>query len=161
MQDVVVSSSGQTRDGGPDPAAIPSGSELMSSFFRSYLALGLILVGPVVAAAGLRSPGIDPEALGERLKGPQAPLVVDVRSPAEYSSGHVPGAVNVPAPTVTRHLDAIIGAKDVVLYCNDKQFTAVAERLLLKSNVTGFLHLEGGLTAWRERGLPLETSLPE
>ncbi len=67
----------------------------------------------------------------------------------------------MPAPTVTRHLDEIRAADDVVLYCNDKRYTAVAEQLLLKSRVKDFWHLEGGLTAWRERGLPLETTLPE
>jgi len=133
----------------------------MSSIVKLYVALALILVGPPAAAAGLRSPGVDPGALSERLNETSPPLVVDVRSPSEYSSGHVPGAVNMPAPTVTQHLDEIRRAQEVVLYCNDKRFTAVAEQLLLKSKVKGFSHLEGGLTAWRERGLPLETSLPE
>jgi len=134
---------------------------MMHSSIKPYLALALILVGPAAAAANLRSPGVNPQALSERLAAPQPPLVVDVRSPSEYSSGHVPGAVNMPAPTVTRHLDEIRAADNVVLYCNDKQYTAVAEQLLLKSRVKDFWHLEGGLTAWRERGLPLETTLPE
>lgn len=112
-------------------------------------------------SAGLRSPGIEPEALQARLTAPDAPLVVDVRSPTEYSAGHIPGAVNLPAPTVTRHLDRLRQAPGLVLYCNDRRFTAVAEQLLGKAKVEGFYHLEGGLTAWEERGLPLENSLPD
>jgi rhodanese-related sulfurtransferase len=112
-------------------------------------------------AAGLRSPGIAPVELQSRLGMADAPLVVDVRSPTEYSAGHVPGAINIPAPTVPRHLEELRRAQDVVLYCNDRRFTAVAERLLTKAKVSGYSHLDGGLTAWREQGLPLETALPE
>ena len=125
------------------------------------LLVALLLVATLGHAAKLRSPGIEPQALNTRLAAADPPLVIDVRSPSEYSSGHVPGAVNMPAPTVTKHLDEIRQAPDVVLYCNDRRFTAVAEQLLTKAKVQGFSHLEGGLTAWREQGLPLESSLPE
>ncbi len=133
----------------------------MARTLKPYLAAALMLALALAQAAGLRSPGIDPQALHERLAEPLPPLVIDVRSPDDYSSGHVPGAVNLPAPTVTRHLDQIRQEPAVVLYCNDQRFTAVAEQLLLKSKVKGFAHLEGGLTAWKARGLPLETTLPE
>ena len=132
----------------------------MQTIHRTLLVV-LLFVATLAQAAGLRSPGTDPRELNEQLEAGDAPLVIDVRTPDEYSSGHVPGAVNWPVPTVTRHLDEIRQAPKVVLYCNDMRFTRMAEQLLLKSRVTGFSHLEGGLTAWREAGLPLETSLPE
>lgn len=128
---------------------------------KSSLAGTLLLYSALAGAAGLRSPGIEPGALQGRLAEPQPPLVVDVRSPDEYSSGHIPGAVSIPAPLVTRHLDEIRQAPGVVLYCNDQRFTAVAEDLLRRAKAPGISHLEGGLTAWRQLGLPLETSLPE
>ena len=121
----------------------------------------LLSVIAATQAAELRSPAIAPEQLQELLAGIEPPMVLDVRSPTEYSSAHLPGAVNVPAPTVTRHLSKILQAPHIVLYCNDAQFTAIAEQLLLKSNVTGFSHLEGGFTAWQAQGLPVEISLPE
>ena len=128
---------------------------------RRLLLAALLSTAALTQAAGLRSPGIDPGDLNGRLKAADAPLVIDVRTPDQYSSGHVPGAVNMPVPTVTKHLDEIREAPEVVLYCNDTQFTRMAEQLLLKSKVKGVSHLEGGLTAWRDQGLPLETSLPE
>ena len=128
---------------------------------RRLLLAALLSAATLTQAAGLRSPGINPGDLNGRLEAADALLVIDVRTPDEYSSGHVPGAVNMPVPTVTKHLDEIREAPEVVLYCNDMQFTRMAEQLLLKSKVNGFSHLEGGLTAWQEQGLPLETSLPE
>ena len=127
-----------------------------------WLAIGVIcLVARQAGAVELRSPGIEPTELQTRMSADQPPLVIDVRSPTEYASGHIPGAVNIPAPTVTKNLDAIRRADEVVLYCNDRRFTALAERLLSKDKVTGFSHLEGGLTAWREQNLPLATAVPE
>jgi rhodanese-related sulfurtransferase len=125
------------------------------------LTVALVLSASSALGVNLRSPGIEPQALHAQLGTADAPLIVDVRSPTEYSAGHVPGAVNIPAPTVTRHLEELRQAPDLVLYCNDRRFTAVAERLLTKAKVSGYSHLEGGLSAWRGQGLPLETSLPE
>ena len=125
------------------------------------MTVAIALCASSALAGDLRSPGIDPQALQARLGGPGAPLVVDVRSPTEYSAGHVPGAVNIPAPTVSRRLEELRRADDLVLYCNDRRFTAVAERLLTRAKITGYSHLDGGLSAWREQGLPLETALPD
>ena len=113
------------------------------------------------AGGGLRSPAIDPQQLNERLAGDNPPLVIDVRSPDQYSSEHIPGAVSIPAPLVKNHLEEIKAAGDnAVLYCNDLRFTRVAEQILMKSGVKGFYHLEGGFTAWTHEGLPVEQSLP-
>ena len=84
-----------------------------------------------------------------------------MRSPDQYSSEHIPGAVSIPAPLVGKHLEEIRAAgENAVLYCNDLRFTRVAEQILTKNRVKGFSHLEGGFTAWTREGLPVEQSLP-
>jgi rhodanese-related sulfurtransferase len=125
---------------------------------------GLLLVVAASAAPGatrLVSSGVAPEALRQRLEASDPLLLIDVRSPDEYSSGHIPGAVSIPAPTLVRHLDEIRQARDPVLYCNDTRLTRFSEQLLAQKGVTGFAHLEGGLDAWTAEGLPMENSLPE
>ena len=42
--------------------------------------------------------------------------ILDVRQPAEYASGHIPGAVLTPLPELTDHLDRIDRHKPVVVY---------------------------------------------
>jgi rhodanese-related sulfurtransferase len=124
---------------------------------------GLLLVVAASAAPGasaLVSSGIAPEALRQRLDASDPLFLIDVRSPDEYSSGHIPGAVSIPAPTLVRHLDEIRQAGDAVLYCNDTRLTRFSEQLLAQKGVTGFAHLEGGLNAWTAEGLPIENSLP-
>jgi rhodanese-related sulfurtransferase len=127
----------------------------------SLLTALLLNAATLHAGAGLRSPAIDPHQLNERLSGDNPPLVIDVRSPDQYSSEHIPGALSIPAPLVKNHLEEIKAAGDnAVLYCNDLHFTRVAEQILTKSGVKGFSHLEGGFTAWTREGLPVEQTLP-
>jgi rhodanese-related sulfurtransferase len=46
------------------------------------------------------------EGLKNQLKNPQT-LLVDVREPSEYRSGHIPNAINIPLRTLTQNLDQI------------------------------------------------------
>ena len=57
------------------------------------------------------------EGLKNRLKNPQT-LLVDVREPSEYRSGHIPNAINIPLRTLTQNLDQIARDRPVVLYCS-------------------------------------------
>ena len=63
---------------------------------RVFLPL-LLLASPLFAVEkGFMSPGLTPGELQERLSSPGAPLVIDVRKPAEFGAAHVPGAANIP-----------------------------------------------------------------
>lgn len=46
-------------------------------------------------------------------------LLVDVRSPSEYSEGHLPGAVNIPGDQIAERIDEFGQDKNrpIVLYC--------------------------------------------
>ena len=131
----------------------------MTRFKRiGLLAIGLALALEV-GAAGLKSEAVEPERLQQALGNGNPPLLVDVRSPDGYSSGHIPSAVNIPVPLLARRLDELRQAEDLVLYCNDSRLTRMAERILLHKKIKDFRHLEGGLDAWTEADLPIETSL--
>ena len=77
--------------------------------------------------------------------------LVDICSPTEYASGHVPGAVNIPMEQIGAHIgDLRIGAP-VVLICKSGQ-RACATAQHLKASRTDLLVLDGGTRAWGERG---------
>jgi phage shock protein E len=75
-------------------------------------------------------PGIVDGATAQRLAEAGA-LVVDVRTPAEFAAGHVPGARNVPFDEIARR-SAEIGppSTPVVVYCKSGQRSAVARQEL-------------------------------
>jgi len=45
-------------------------------------------------------------------------VLIDVRNPAEFEAGHIPGAINLPLSDLERHLDAVPHDQDVVVYCS-------------------------------------------
>jgi rhodanese-related sulfurtransferase len=59
-------------------------------------------------------------------------LVIDVRSPQEYSGGHFSTAINIPHDRIERRLGELGADKKrpVVLYCYAGSRSAVAERIL-------------------------------
>ncbi len=74
--------------------------------------------------------------------------LVDVRSPAEFKSGHLPGAINVPVDSVARKLDAF-GPKDgaIVVYCASGARSAQAKRVLAANGFTNVRNL-GPMSMW-------------
>jgi glyoxylase-like metal-dependent hydrolase (beta-lactamase superfamily II) len=109
----------------------------------------------IVAAniLGLRpSPRIGVEELATALRGPAAPLVVDVRLPAEYRAVHLERSVLLPLDEIGRRRDELPRDREVVLVCRtgSRARLALAELGGLRTRV-----LEGGIVAWQEAGHPV------
>ncbi len=109
------------------------------------------------AAADELAPTIAPGELHERQQKGTAPLVIDVRTPAEYAMGHVPGAVNIPHTELSARLGEVESESGVALYCLMGPRARLGEKTLREAGVRDILHLDGGLSAWREAGLPVES----
>ncbi|MEU2181188.1 rhodanese-like domain-containing protein [Streptomyces thermolilacinus] len=80
--------------------------------------------------------------------------VIDVRTPGEYASGHLPGAHNIPLD----HLDAALPALrtaadrgDLLVVCASGARAAQACRSLADQGITAAV-LTGGTTAWTQLG---------
>jgi len=83
-------------------------------------------------------------------------LVLDVRDPGEYGSGHILGAKNVP---VSRLGDGELTKRKerpVIVYCDGSDRSPKAVGLLKKQGFTRVVNLSGGLRAWQQAGLPIE-----
>ncbi len=107
-------------------------------------------------AEPLEAPSISPAALHALRESGAAPVVIDVRSPSEYASGHIPGAVNIPFAQVAKRIGEVEAPHGVALYCMVGPRARKGESALLASGVEEVFHLEGGLAAWRAAGLPVE-----
>ncbi|MBI4780009.1 MAG: rhodanese-like domain-containing protein [Oscillatoriophycideae cyanobacterium NC_groundwater_1537_Pr4_S-0.65um_50_18] len=80
------------------------------------------------------------EALKTQLENPQT-LLVDVREPSEYQSGHIPNAITIPLRTLAHNLAQIPHDCPVVLYCSSGYRSAMGVmtlHLLGYENVRGF-----------------------
>jgi rhodanese-related sulfurtransferase len=94
--------------------------------------------------------------LAHRLDFRQAELV-DVREPAQYSSGHIPGAILDPLSRFDPERYREHGHQ-VVFCCDSGEASAEAARRLLDCGASHAMHLEGGLASWRACGFPLVPS---
>lgn len=105
------------------------------------------------------APRISQADLLSRMEKKDASLVVlDVRTPAEFAAGHVPGARNVSHDQLAAKLAELepLRDKDVVLYCRSGRRTLLAEDVLRKAGFTKLLHLDGDYLAWEAQQRPVE-----
>ncbi|MFD5813508.1 rhodanese-like domain-containing protein [Streptomyces sp. NPDC127038] len=81
--------------------------------------------------------------------------VIDVRTPGEYASGHLPGALNIPLDRLRRALPVLADSRaDLLLVCRSGARSANGCALLAEHGVRAAT-LTGGTGAWAERGLEL------
>ncbi len=100
---------------------------------------------------------LDARSLQDRLATDDAPRVLDVRTPAEFESVHIPGAYNVPLDTLREHRDELRRHldEDVVLVCRSGARAAQAEQSLREAGLPGLQVLDGGMVSWQSTGAPV------
>ena len=100
---------------------------------------------------------ITPEALAARIADGSAPLVLDVRTQAEYDAGHVPGAVLIPHDQLAQRLAELGDAKDaeIVVHCQSGRRAGMAEEVLRDAGFSRVTDLEGHWQAWQAGGYPV------
>lgn len=74
--------------------------------------------------------------------------VVDVRGESEYNSAHVPGAEHVFLGTLPQNLDKISKEKQVVIYCQAGDRSAIAYSILSKNGFNNVKNYSGGMKEW-------------
>ena len=93
------------------------------------------------------------------------PLIVDIREPAEREQhGSIPGAIAAPRgmlefyadPTSPYHLPELEPNRRVILHCAAGGRSALAADTLQQMGYTDVAHLDGGFTAWKQAGRPVE-----
>lgn len=75
-------------------------------------------------------------------------LWIDVRTPAEYASGHIKDAVNIEFQDIGAKIAAVTSDKDsdIRLYCRSGRRSGVAKQTLVELGYTN-VHNEGGYAA--------------
>jgi len=84
-------------------------------------------------------------------------LILDIRTEADYKSGHINGAKNVPLNNFATSIGGLSGSKSepVLLYCNSGNTVTRAIKMLKKAGFEQVNNLEGGIAAWKEANMPL------
>jgi len=83
-------------------------------------------------------------------------VIIDVREPHEYNTGHVPEAKLIPVATVFMRHEELPADKDIIFVCGVGQRSALACEMAAAAGLTRLYNLEGGTEAWIKAGLPVE-----
>lgn len=81
--------------------------------------------------------------------------VVDVREPGEYERDHIAGAKLIPLARIIQN-PSLITTDHVVFVCEVGQRSGVAAEVAASLDYENLYNLEGGMTAWRSHGYPVE-----
>ncbi|WP_440053692.1 rhodanese-like domain-containing protein [Pseudoalteromonas sp. T1lg65] len=83
-------------------------------------------------------------------------VIVDVRTPQEFSEGHIKGAINIPYNRIVKNRELVDRHKDkqLVVYCRSGRRAGIFIKSL---EPEGFklMHLTGDMNAWMEAELPV------
>jgi len=143
-----------------------AGAELVQNGYKKIfimdggLAAWESLGFPIVAAKAADAkpsipPGrVSPRDLSKRLKKGTS-LILDARPTAEFSAGHVPGALNIPLETLESRLEELDKSRTIVVYDRLSDRSRKAGELLLQKGFTAE-ELSGGIAVWIAMKLPVE-----
>ncbi len=84
-------------------------------------------------------------------------VIVDVRDPAGFATGHVRDAKNIPLKELPNRVAELekFKSKTVIVVCQSGMQSAKATSILKKAGFNEVVSLTGGLAAWQAQGLPV------
>jgi rhodanese-related sulfurtransferase len=82
-------------------------------------------------------------------------LLLDVRTPQEFASGHIPGAVNISVETLASRLNEVQTGQPIVVYCRSGNRSAQAAQILASAGYSTLYDL-GGIIDWQAQGFPIQ-----
>ncbi len=123
----------------------------------------ILLIGMgifLISCSGNSQQNMDAKQFSDKLAATTSPQLVDVRTPGEFASGHIKGAINLPInrsdfQTEVAKLDK---SKPVFLYCLSGARSASAMGYLMQNGFKEVYNLQRGTLSWQSAGLALESS---
>ncbi len=79
-------------------------------------------------------------------------LVIDVREPDEYASGHIPGAILVPLSTVLQNSGEFLSEDTVFVVCRSGGRSMQACEVLHDNGIVNVVNVAGGTMGWISLG---------
>jgi rhodanese-related sulfurtransferase len=98
---------------------------------------------------------IEAAALQAKLTEQPKPLVLDVREPSEYVTGHIAGSTLIPLHQLSGRMSELPKERQIICVCASGSRSSSAARQLTGAGFT-VLNLSGGMSRWLYAGLPIK-----
>ncbi|MRI83585.1 MAG: rhodanese-like domain-containing protein [Nitratiruptor sp.] len=115
-----------------------------------------VVLSLLLALGGWAFDNVDAKGFAKLLKGKDV-LLLDVRTPAEFTQGHIEGANLIPIQLFRYLFLGGKGIKDrtILVYCRSGNRSVHAAQELERWGVKRIYNLRGGIVEWQGAGLPL------
>ena len=99
---------------------------------------------------------VDGVAMIEKNKDNPDFMILDVRTPKEYTAGHLSGAINLDyySNNFRTDLEQLDKSKTYLIYCRTGRRSGVTLNMMRELGFSGVYDIAGGITAWIAKGLP-------
>jgi rhodanese-related sulfurtransferase len=81
-------------------------------------------------------------------------VILDVRTDAEFSEGHIEGAINIPVGELEGRLGELDRDDEMLVYCRTGNRSRTAVGILEGNDFNKIYHMNNGITAWTSAGYP-------
>ena len=121
--------------------------------------VGFILWSPS-AQSDLQFAAVSPKeasALIERHKGDSDFVILDIRTPGEYHSGHIENSIMIDfySKAFGEKVNRLDKGKTYLIHCRSGNRSTRSMALFKKLQFQKIYHLSSGITGWNSEGLPL------
>ena len=109
----------------------------------------LLLAGCASSARDAAYRQISSEEAMAMMEAESGYIILDVRTPEEFASGHIPGAINVPNETIGSAQIPELPDKNqlILIYCRSGNRSKQASEKLVLQGYTNIVEF-GGISAW-------------
>ena len=121
---------------------------------KCFIIKCLLLCVLVISAKAQTPVHLTVAAFESAIQAEPKPLILDVRTKAEFDQGHIPGAVLMDfyQPDFKEKMNKLDKSKKIVLYCAAGVRSGRALQLFIDSGYRQVADLQGGFQAWLSMG---------
>jgi len=134
-------------------------NDIVRYFLRTgYTRFAGYLVGGMTAwnNAGLPLESVGQMSVYEVKNEGQRLQLLDVRSPDEWSSGHIPNARHIFLGELRENLGKLDRTKPTAVYCDSGYRASIATSILKQAEFDCVYNIPGSWQAWKKAGFPIE-----
>jgi thioredoxin len=129
--------------------------DMKNLVFTFFVFIAIITVGNAQTVQG-----VDAVQFKKLIATTKDAILLDVRTPEEYSRGHIAGstAIDISDPAFTSRIDLLQKDKTILVYCLSGSRSYSAANYMSEKGFKKIYHLQRGLMEWNQQGFALEQS---
>lgn len=89
------------------------------------------------------------DELLNKIEGNEKVTVLDVREPAEYAFGHIPGAINIPLGELEQHFEELNDKDNMHIICRSGNRSDLAAQILSQKGFNNVQNVVPGMKEWK------------